>query len=93
VQVRFSHRRTLAAVDAGRPVVPVVVIADEASDTAAQVQRIIGQWVENEHRTALTVSERVGALTQLAAFGVTPAQIAKRTGQSLGISSRGQTVG
>jgi ParB family chromosome partitioning protein len=59
--------------------VPVVLIADEASGTAAQVQRIVGQWAENEHRTSLTVAERVGALARLAAFGVTPAQIAKRT--------------
>jgi ParB family chromosome partitioning protein len=79
VRVRFGHRRTLAAVEAALPIVPVVLIADEAGDTAAQVQRIVGQWAENEHRTALTVSERVGALAQLAAFGVTPAQIAKRT--------------
>lgn len=79
VRVRYGHRRALAAVEVARPVVPVVLIADEASDTAAQVQRIVGQWAENEHRTSLTVAERVGAMAQLAAFGVTPAQIAKRT--------------
>jgi ParB family chromosome partitioning protein len=79
VRVRYGHRRTLAAVHAARPSVPVVVIADEATDDDAQVQRIVGQWVENEHRTSLTVAERVGALAQLAAFGVSPAQIAKRT--------------
>src|SRR5882762_6894175 len=56
VRVRFGHRRTLAAVEVALPVVPVVLIADEASDTAAQVQRIIGQWAENDHRTALTVA-------------------------------------
>jgi ParB family transcriptional regulator, chromosome partitioning protein len=84
VRVRFGHRRTLAAIEGDRPVVPVVIVADEASDTtsgdtAAHVERIIGQWAENEHRTGLSVAERVDALAQLAAFGVSPAQIAKRT--------------
>ncbi|MGQ0843473.1 MAG: ParB/RepB/Spo0J family partition protein [Sporichthyaceae bacterium] len=79
VRVRFGHRRTLAAVEVARPVVPVVLVADEAADEAAQVERIVGQWAENEHRTSLTAAERVGALAQLAAFGISPAQIAKRT--------------
>jgi ParB family chromosome partitioning protein len=79
VRVRFGHRRTLAAVQVARPLVPVVLVADETTDTAAQVERIIGQWAENEHRTGLTTAERVDALAQLAAFGVSPAQIAKRT--------------
>ncbi|MGQ0843433.1 MAG: hypothetical protein ACT4QF_04805 [Sporichthyaceae bacterium] len=64
VRVRFGHRRTLAAVEVARPVVPVVLVADEATDDAAQVERIVGQWAENEHRTSLTVAERVGALAQ-----------------------------
>ena len=34
---------------------------------------------ENEHRTGLTLTEQVGAIGQLAAFGVSAAQIAKRT--------------
>lgn len=80
VRVRFGHRRTFAAVQAAQPVVPVVLIADDAgNETAAHVQRIIGQWAENEHRTGLSVAKRVDALAQLAAFGVSAAQIAKRT--------------
>jgi ParB family transcriptional regulator, chromosome partitioning protein len=75
VRVRFGHRRTLGAIEAGRQLVPVVIVADEAGDptsgdTAAQVERIIGQWAENEHRTGLTVAERVDAMAQLSAFGV-----------------------
>jgi ParB family chromosome partitioning protein len=78
-RVRFGHRRTLAAVAAGRDSVPVLVAADEGTDDAAQVERLVSQYAENEHRTGLTTGERVDVMAQLAAFGVSPAQIAKRT--------------
>ncbi|WP_233153616.1 ParB N-terminal domain-containing protein [Kineosporia sp. R_H_3] len=81
LRVRFGHRRTLAAVQNSLPTIPVVVAGDEAGedDAAGQVARLLGQWAENEHRAGLTTAERVGVVSQLAAFGVTPAQIAKRT--------------
>lgn len=81
LRVRFGHRRTLAAVENMLPAIPVVIAGDEAGedDAAGQVARLIGQWAENEHRAGLTTAERVGVVSQLAAFGVTPAQIAKRT--------------
>ena len=81
LRVRFGHRRTLAAVQASLTAIPVVVAGDEAADDdqAGQVERLLGQWAENEHRTGLTTAERVGVVAQLAAFGVTPTQIAKRT--------------
>lgn len=79
LRVRFGHRRTLAAIDADRTTVPVVVAADEASDDAAEIDRLVTQWAENEHRAGLTTAERVGVIAQLAAFGVSPTQIAKRT--------------
>ena len=79
IRVRFGHRRTLAAVTAGLATVPVIVAGDEAGGDAAQVERLVGQWAENEHRTGLTVAERVDVTAQLAAFGVSAAQIAKRT--------------
>ena len=78
-RVRFGHRRTRAAVIAGLSTVPVVVVADEATSTAGQVERLVTQWAENEHRTGLTLGEQVGVVGQLAAFGVSAAQIAKRT--------------
>ncbi len=78
-RVRFGHRRTLAAVEAGLATVPVLVAADEGTDDAAQVERLVGQYAENEHRTGLSTGERVAVMAQLAAFGVSPAQIAKRT--------------
>lgn len=79
LRVRFGHRRTLAAIEAARPTVPVVVVADEADDDAAQVERLVTQWAENEHRAGLTTAERVGVIAQLSAFGVSPTQISKRT--------------
>jgi ParB family chromosome partitioning protein len=79
VRVRFGHRRTRAGVLAGLATVPVVIVADEAATTAGQVERIVTQYAENEHRTGLSLTEQVGVVGQLAAFGVSAAQIAKRT--------------
>ncbi len=63
LRVRFGHRRTLAAVAAGAAgaaSVPVVVAADEATTDAASVERLVGQYAENEHRTGLSNAERIG---------------------------------
>ncbi|MFQ1004404.1 ParB/RepB/Spo0J family partition protein [Modestobacter sp. SSW1-42] len=79
LRVRYGHRRTLAAVQVGRASVPVYVLADERSDDAATVERLVTQWAENEHRTGLTNAERADVIGQLSAFGVTPTQIARRT--------------
>jgi len=77
LRVRMGHRRTLAAIAAGRGSVPVVVSATE--DDADTAERIVQQWVENEHRADLTTGDRIGAVAQLAAFGVSAAAIARRT--------------
>jgi len=69
LRVRFGHRRTLA----------VVVAADEATTDAASVERLVRQYAENENRTGLSDAERIGIIEQLSAFGVSSAQIAKRT--------------
>jgi ParB family chromosome partitioning protein len=79
LRVRYGHRRTLAAIEAGHANVAVVVVADEATDDAAEVDRLVGAYAENEHRTALSTAERVDVFTQLSAFGVSAAQIGKRT--------------
>jgi ParB family chromosome partitioning protein len=80
IRVRYGHRRVLAAVQAGRDTVPVVVYTGALTDaTAAEVDRILGQHAENTHRTGLTVGETVAAFGQLAALGVTPARIARRS--------------
>jgi ParB family chromosome partitioning protein len=79
LRVRYGHRRTLAAVEAGHAYVPVVVVADERSDDGGEVERLVTQYAENEHRSGLTTSERVEVFTQLSAFGVSASEIAKRT--------------
>jgi ParB family chromosome partitioning protein len=80
VRVRYGHRRALAAVEAGRDTVPVVVYTGALTDaTAAEIDRILGQHAENTHRTGLTTGETVAAFGQLAALGVTPARIARRS--------------
>ena len=79
VRVRHGHRRTLAAVETDRREVPVVVIGEDADTDAEQVTRLITQHAENTHRAGLTTAEQVDVFTQLAAFGLTPGQIARRT--------------
>jgi ParB family transcriptional regulator, chromosome partitioning protein len=79
VRVRYGHRRTLAAVEAQRDAVPVVVVGDDSDTDADQVTRLLTQYAENTHRSGLTTSEQVDVFTQLAAFGLTPGQIARRT--------------
>lgn len=75
-RVRYGNRRTLAAIEAEQNTVPVIVAGDEDDD---QVERIVRQLDENERREALTQGDRVRAVQQLAAFGISPDQIAKRT--------------
>ena len=76
LRVRYGHRRTLAAIAVGLPTVPVDDVADEDDD---QVDRVLRQWAENEHRQPLQTQDRIAAVAQLAAFGMTAAQITKRT--------------
>src|SRR4051794_26645864 len=79
IRVRYGHRRTLAAVEAQRDRVPVVVTGDDSDTDAEQVTRLLTQYAENTHRSGLTTGEQVDVFTQLAAFGLTPGQIARRT--------------
>ena len=79
IRVRLGHRRTLAAIEAGRATVPVIVVGDEVNDDAGQIDRLICQYAENAHRTGLNGTERLDVVAQLAAFGVSAAQITKRT--------------
>ncbi len=78
-RVRAGHRRTQAAIAARLVTVPVVVVADEATGDAGSVERLLDQWAENEHRTPLATADRVSAVGQLAAFGLSPTQIVRRT--------------
>lgn len=76
--VRFGHRRALAAVEAGLGSVPVYVAGSDDTADPAEVDRIIRQHDENTRRTGLTAGEEVTVVEQLAAFGLSPAQIVKR---------------
>ena len=79
LRVEFGHRRTLAAIEAGLGTVPVIVVADEQTDSAGQVERIVRQYAENEHRTGLTQTDKLGVVEQLSLLKVSAAQIAQRT--------------
>jgi ParB family chromosome partitioning protein len=79
VRVRFGHRRTLAAIEAGLTTVPVEIVGDEATDDAGQIDRILKQHAENVHRQGLTAGEKVEVVAQLSAFGVRAADITKKT--------------
>lgn len=72
--VVHGQRRTIAAVQAGVPDVPVWV-----RDEPLEQDRLVDQVVENDHRAALADTDRLGAYEQLSALGVSAAQIAKRT--------------
>lgn len=85
--VLHGQRRTLAAVQARRERVPVVVV-----DEPADHHRIVDQVTENDHRTPLSTVERVAAYEQLAALGLTAAQIAKRTATKRADVDAGLTV-
>lgn len=76
--VRMGQRRTLAAVEVGQAQVPVMVTTEAAADEAA---RIIEQMGENDHRAAISETDRTNAYAQLALIGLTAGQIARRTGR------------
>lgn len=75
VRVRHGHRRTLAAIEAAKPLVPVFIAGTEDNDEADRIAR---QWNENQHRAALTNVEQVSAVDQLALLGLSAATIARR---------------
>jgi ParB family chromosome partitioning protein len=70
-----GQRRTLAALEAGLAEVPVVLI----DDLADEADRIVEQLGENHHRAGITAADDAAAVKQLVLFGLSPAQIAKRT--------------
>lgn len=76
VVVRDGQRRTLAAREAGTPLVPVYVV-DAADEKRI---RIIQQYITNEHRDQLTDADRAEAWRQLALDGMSVTAIAKQTG-------------
>jgi ParB family chromosome partitioning protein len=79
VQVRYGQRRTLAAIEAHRPSVPVMLLTGEPGP---ELDRIIEQWHENEHRAGLSVADQASAARQLSMFGLSAEQIRQRLGAS-----------
>jgi len=79
--VRYGQRRTLAAVEAGRELVPVIIspVGQAEDESEAEAQRIVEQLAENDHRAELTNGDRAAGYEQLAALGLSAAQIARRT--------------
>ncbi|WP_165069703.1 ParB/RepB/Spo0J family partition protein [Marisediminicola senii] len=69
-----GQRRTLAAIEAKLTTIPCIV-----TTTRDDQARVVDQLIVNDHRTGLTDAEHAGAFKQLALFGLTPAQISKRT--------------
>jgi len=77
LEVVDGQRRTLAAVEAGLSVVPVIVQAPVADEG----QRIVDQLVVNEHRSGLSNADQVVAIRELALFGMSATAIAKKVGE------------
>lgn len=77
VHVLMGQRRTRAAVEAGRPLIPVMII-----ESAEEAERIVTQVVENIQRKELTEADEAEAYHQLSLIGVSAAAIAKKTGRT-----------
>ncbi len=77
VHVLMGQRRTRAAVEAERPLIPVMV-----TESPEEAERIVTQVVENIQRSALSEADEADAYHQLSLIGVSAAQIAKKTGRT-----------
>jgi ParB family chromosome partitioning protein len=88
ILVRYGQRRTLAAIEAGLATVPVMVV----NATGDDADRIVQQLGENDHRQGLSAADRLGAYEQLAALGLSAAQITRRTRRPKGEVDAALTV-
>ncbi|MFB0839973.1 ParB/RepB/Spo0J family partition protein [Arthrobacter sp. E44] len=77
VHVLMGQRRTLGAIEAKRPRIPVMII-----DSPEEAERIVTQVVENIQRAELTEADEADAYHQLSLIGVSAAAIAKKTGRT-----------
>lgn len=85
--VFYGQRRTLAARMTGQPL-PAVI----HDDPPAEADRLVDQYVENEHRAALSNSERIGAIQQMTLAGLSDHQIAKKTATPKNVVKAARTV-
>ncbi|NMR32299.1 ParB/RepB/Spo0J family partition protein [Crystallibacter degradans] len=77
VHVLMGQRRTRGAVEAARPLIPVMII-----ESPEEAERIVTQVVENIQRAELTEADEADAYHQLSLIGVSAAAIAKKTGRT-----------
>jgi ParB family chromosome partitioning protein len=77
VHVLMGQRRTRAAVEAERPLIPVLIM-----ESPEEADRIVTQVVENIQRAELTDADEADANHQLSLIGVSAAAIAKKTGRT-----------
>lgn len=78
VRVRYGQRRTLAAIEAELPTVPVYIrSASDGDDKAQLVERVSTQIVENDHRRGLTTNQRAKGIQQMLDAGVSVTKVAK----------------
>jgi ParB family chromosome partitioning protein len=77
VHVLMGQRRTRGAVEAARPLIPVMV-----TDSPDEAERIVTQVVENIQRAELTEADEAEAYHQLSLIGVPASAIAKKTGRT-----------
>ncbi|MCD5341761.1 ParB/RepB/Spo0J family partition protein [Arthrobacter sp. AK04] len=77
VHVLMGQRRTRAAVEAQRSLIPVMII-----ESPEEAERIVTQVVENIQRAELTEADEADAYHQLSLIGVSAAAIAKKTGRT-----------
>ncbi|MDI3195544.1 ParB/RepB/Spo0J family partition protein [Pseudarthrobacter sp. AL07] len=77
VHVLMGQRRTRGAVEAARPLIPVMI-----TDSPDDAERIVTQVVENIQRAELTEADEADAYHQLSLIGVSAAAIAKKTGRT-----------
>lgn len=85
--VRKGQRRTLAAIEAGRFLVPALLEPEEpvgpvrgrTVDDEREIRRIVDQLEENAHRLATPDVDVVAAHHDLLDLGLTAGQIARRT--------------
>ncbi len=76
VHVLMGQRRTLGAVEAKRPLIPVMVI-----DSPEEAERIVSQMVENIHRAGMTQADEADGYHQLSMFGIPADKIAEKLGR------------
>lgn len=75
VRITAGQRRTLAAMELELTEIDVIIKPQEIAEAA----RIVTQLTENDQRQELTDSERLFGYKQLAMFGVSADQIARKT--------------